>query len=254
MDKNVEKTITDIIDEKLKDHNHDGYGSQKINASSVNVNSFSLKNIRSVTLSDSIKTIDELLSKKQNNIKGTPGHLLSFDVNGEPLGKIDPSKFVQKNHVHQEYPICERTNDKYIPILENGILKNSKISPDEIVIKQDLKNTINYIEDIKKKVIEQKNHVHSGYIQKITGKNSIFIIDDQGSLIDTEITIDDIVLKKDLISLVKTLIEDKLLDIQRQLTEKSNVNHSHPKDDLDVFIKKTDLVNELIKNLNEVKK
>jgi len=121
------------IEKVLKEHNHDGIDTSKINATSVEINAFGLKNIEnSITINDAVKNIDNVLSKKQDNLYGQKGNIVIYGG-----GEIDPNLFAKKEHEHN-YTEKENLEKDNIVSWNGNKLVDSGIKKELVSTKNDI--------------------------------------------------------------------------------------------------------------------
>jgi hypothetical protein len=235
--------------ELLKEHIHDGLETKKINASVVELNSGNFKNVRDITVSEALKTLDKIIDDKQNKIdsKGIIG-LLKIDDKGN-ISIIDVNNFEFKNHKHNDYLTKSKIKDGNLIVYSNDALVDSQLNPNNLVIKEELVKVLqnfNQIMDV------QKKHEHNNYFQKFIGNKTVLVVDQDKNFVQTGISTNDVILKNDFEEYKKQMTNEIKI-LKDQLYKKSNANHSHAETDK-IYIKHEDFKEFLKKSLIEILK
>lgn len=144
----------------FKEHIHDGHDTKKIGSGSISVNSFGLKNIRAVSLTDAIKVIDELIGQKQNTLRGTKGYFVIYDNNGQ-MSEIDPNFFSKASHSHGNYIEYENIKPNNIPLVKDKKVIDSNIDITELASNHDIKELTNKLEELTSLTQLLQHHGHT---------------------------------------------------------------------------------------------
>jgi hypothetical protein len=268
-------------------HSHNGLDSERISSSNVEYNSSNDIFIKSNRTEGAIKDLDKALSKKikiLDNAKSGNLPIINSDGNlvDSNFSLSDFSK-IEHNHLDKIDKV-KNSNENTIPKLDKeGNITNSNFYFKDLVLKENLKDFQQKIEakdndiiifnkelkssGININDISKKDHIHDNYIKVINGKNNNIPVINPIGLSDSDISINDICLKKDLDCKINKIngkngnfpkiLDNEIIDSGISLDNLSNKDHTHNLADIkdfnfDQMLKNSSIFRELVKE--EIKK